>query len=157
MKKLSHSWRVQIVCKPQTVSEFARLLLSSASDLFWRKQRVHRTRAESFQIEGHELEPNFSEDAAELCCHLYGHGARHFIASDFYARNVSMMAYPKLPEPQSPQCIFTLLHHSQRFGRDLAAIFNSRRQARRRRLVPDAQSSFSRQSADLFFAESSIQ
>src|SRR5580700_7133014 len=50
-----------------------------AGELFSRKQRVHRARAESLEVQGHELETESFENASELCGHLGTESARQFV------------------------------------------------------------------------------
>src|SRR5579871_598544 len=130
---------------------------SRAAKLIGRQQSVHRSRAESFQVERNELKPELLEDRGELGCDRGSQGAIQFVFCDFDAHNVSVMSYAKLPKPKSADRIFPAFHHIERLPCNRPAVLDAGRKASRRGLVPDAQSGFAGQFADFLFAESNPQ
>ena len=63
------------------------------------------------------------------------------------------MAHAELPEPHGPQCVFSALDNTQRFGRNRASIFQARGKTGGGRLVPHPQVCLPRQFPDFSFVQ----
>src|SRR5580698_9430406 len=94
-KRLIISWQrgaLRVAGVPQAVSG------ASAQQLFGSQQLIHRTGAESFQIERDELESQRLKHGCEFASHLLGQSAREFVARNLNAHDFSVMTYTELPE-----------------------------------------------------------
>src|SRR6267142_2913279 len=114
-------------------------LLSALQLLEW-QYRVHRSRAEPFQVQGHELESQCFEDAGEFGRHGGIKRARQFGAVNLDPHDVSVMTYAELTEAELAQRFFALFHRAQCFARHRSPVLDARGKARSRRLVPHPQS-----------------
>ena len=128
-------------------------LLACAAELFCGEQGIHRSGAESFQIESDELETEAFEDGRELGRHGWIQRAIHFVPGDLNADNLAVMPHAKLPEAEGSDGIFAAFDHIERFARNRTAILDARRETCRSRLVPDAKPGLLRQFTDLLFRE----
>lgn len=126
-------------------------------DLLRRQQCVHRSRPESFEIEGYELESETFEDGGEFGRHGRTQGSIHFFTSDLDADDFAVMPDAKLPESEDAKGIFATLDHVERLARDGSAVFDPRREASRCRFVPDPKASTLRQIANVLLGQSSFQ
>src|ERR1700686_5217761 len=112
-----------------------------AEQLLRRQQSVHRAGPEASQIEGHKLEAQRLEYAGELRRHGGIERPPQFLARDFNADDLPMVPHPELPEAQPAQSVFALFDYVERLSRNGATVFDTRRKAGRRGLIPDAQAS----------------
>src|SRR6266581_995976 len=131
--------------------------LSRAPELFRGEQRIHRSGAESFQIESDELESQSFENCRELIGDCRIQCSLQFLPCNLDAHNVAMMPHPELPETESANRIFAAFDYFQRLARHRTSVLDTRRKAGRGRLVPDAQTSLPRQIADFVFREAGLQ
>src|SRR5712691_904835 len=84
----------------------------------------------------------------------FRHKARDLRGLDLDARNVAVMADPHLPEPEGFDRGFGRLDLAQSFDSHLGPMWDSRREAGERRLVPIGQAEAARGGADLRLAHS---
>src|SRR5215472_15060789 len=108
--------------------------LTGAAELIGGKQCIHRTRAETLQIEGDELESKLLEDRGELRGHRWIQSPLQFLAANLDADDVAVVPYAKLTESQGADGILTALDDVERLPRNRASIFDSGRKACRCRL-----------------------
>src|SRR5262249_30086982 len=102
-------------------------------------------------------ESQFLERDGEIPSHLGGQRASQFVATDLDANDIAVMADPELPESKGAERIFPTFHNPQHCWRHRASIFNPRRETRRCRLIPHAQTRIAREFTDLRLAQSRIQ
>src|SRR5690349_23533149 len=121
------------------MNEPKRGVLTTTSELISREQRIHGPRTETLQIKRDELEPQRFEYPGKFNCHLGSQGAAQFFARNFDADDVTVMANTKLAEAEFAQCVLALFDDIQNFPSNRTPVFDSRRQARRCRLFPNAQ------------------
>src|SRR5215469_7954428 len=122
--------------------------------LLQRQKRIHRTRPEALQVEGHKLEPQVLEDTRQFRGHRRIQRPRQLLLGDLDAHNLAVMPHPNLAEAQRPQRVLTLLHRAELLAGHRTPILDTRRQARRRRLIPDPQPRLARQLANLLLRPS---
>src|ERR1700728_5132655 len=91
---------------------------NSSQQILRRQQSIHRSRTETLQIEGDELEAQRFENCGEL----RGHGGikrpLQLFAGNFNAYDLPVVAHAELPEAQRAKLIFALFDHSERLSRD---------------------------------------
>ena len=78
-------------------------------DLIGCEERIHRAGAEALKIEGDKLEAHRLENARELCRHLQGESAWHFVAGDLDANDLPVMAHTELTKAKPAKAIFAVL------------------------------------------------
>ena len=125
-------------------SEPVSALLLGAMQLVKGQECVHRSRAESFQVEGHEFEAELLEDGRDLGGHHGVQSAGQFVAVDLNAYDLAVMADPELAKSERANRVLATLDHIQRVASDRAAVLDTRGQASGGGLVPQAQASATR-------------
>src|SRR5665213_60177 len=90
-----------------------------------RENRIQRSRPESCSIERYILISNVLERRSNGVEHLHIQSAGQLIASDFNARQFTVVANPELAEAQLPHAFLGVLHLLQHFARHLAAILHA--------------------------------
>ena len=91
------------------LAEMPGLGAGSAQQIFRGEYGIHRTGTETFQIEGDELESESFENAGELSSHGGIERAGKFLARDFNADDVAVMAHAKLVEAQGAQDVLSIV------------------------------------------------
>src|SRR5450755_1589398 len=100
------------------------MLFRADNDLVGGEERDHRTGAEAFEVESHELEAEGPENPGELGGHLESQGAGEFVLSDFDAGDFAVMADAKLAEAEASERVFALFNGGQGLGGDGTAVFD---------------------------------
>jgi hypothetical protein len=131
--------------------------LAGAAELVRGQQRVHRSGAEAFQIEGDELEAECFEDRRELRRDCGIQSAIELLAGDLNADDVAVMADAKLAEAEGANGVLAALYYVECFARYRAAVFDARREASGSGLVPDAEAGLARKFADFLLGEARFQ
>src|SRR5947208_1975615 len=98
---------------------------------------VERPLAVAFKIEGDERKSEQLEDLDEAARHLGCERPRQLFGRDLDAHQLLVVADADLAEAELVQRLFAFFHDSEALGRDLDAVSDPRRQARRGGTVPD--------------------
>jgi len=98
--------------------------VAGSQQFFGGKQRIHRSAAEAFKVQGDELESQRFEGSSEFPSHFGGERARHLLAGNFDSSNVAVVANPELPETELTQGLFSPLDRTQRLASHWAAVFD---------------------------------
>src|SRR5882724_4761049 len=112
-----YRWRDYLTAFQIRRGTAATVWLFSAPKLLDRQDRIHRSRAEAFQVQGHELESQCFEDAGEFGRHGGIKRARQLGAVNLDPDDVSVMTHAELTEAELAQRFFALFHRAQCFAR----------------------------------------
>src|SRR5688500_15782795 len=124
--------------------------------------RLHRTEADSFiqaahpislQVDRDVLIANAGELANDPFADIRLERARQFVAADFESSKPIVMAHAADAETEGAERFFGALDHAQLFIGHFRVIWNTRRQARGRRLVPRRQPGAARELANVVLGQ----
>src|SRR5271165_923538 len=134
-----------------------RLRSCGLQQCFNRKYDIHRAGAKTLEVERDVRESQRLEDAGKFNRHLGIERPGQFLASDFEANDIAVMADAKLPKTQLPERFFPLLNRLESFGGYRTSVLDARGQASGGRLVPDAQAREPRQFANLLLGQAGLE
>jgi len=80
--------------------------------LGWRQKRIHRSGAETFEIEGDKFKAESFEDAGEFRRHRWIERTGQFLRCNFDANQIAVVADAALAKAKAAERIFSLFHHT---------------------------------------------